>query len=417
MSSPAQIVDVRASSVAERLRAVVIALIAFLTLVDLFAAQAILPVLTKAYGVSPAAMSFAVNASTLGMAAGGLAVALFGARINRRLGIFASLGVLAVPTLLLSLLPSLPVFTALRIAQGLCMAAAFALTLAYLGERSGERRSTTDFAAYVTGNVASNLVGRLLSAGVADHFGLTANFLVLAALNLAGALLVYLTVRTMPGAMPNEMMPSAIRSASAAGWMAHFRNPRLVAGFAIGFCILFAFIGTFTFVNFVLVREPLSLGMMQVGLVYFVFLPSILTTPLAGLAASRVGAQPALWGGLVAALAGLPLLALPSLPAVLLGMVMVAAGTFFAQAVATGFVSRADQAERGSASGIYLASYFSGGLVGSVILGQIFDRVGWPGCVVGIGCALVIACALTFGLRAPAPYSSPPSAGYGKTPR
>ena len=54
------------------------------------------------------------------------------------------------------------------------------------------------------------------------------------------------------------------------------------ASFAIGFCILFAFIGTFTYVNFVLVREPLSLSRMALGFVYFVFLPSVLTTPLAG---------------------------------------------------------------------------------------------------------------------------------------
>ena len=89
---------------------------------------------------------------------------------------------------------------------------------------------------------------------------------------------------------------------------------------------------------------------------------------------------------------------------------MVAAGTFFAQAIATGFVNRAAEADRGSASGIYMASYFSGGLVGSVILGQVFDRVGWPGCVAGIGCALLIACALTFRLRAAASRSSPLSA-------
>jgi MFS family permease len=88
-------------------------------------------------------------------------------------------------------------------------------------------------------------------------------------------------------------------------------------------------------------------------------------------------------------------------------MVMVAAGTFFAQAIATGFVNGAAQGDRGSASGIYLASYFSGGLVGSVILGQIFDRVGWPSCVAGIGGALLTACALTFRLRAGAAHSSP----------
>jgi hypothetical protein len=43
-------------------------------------------------------------------------------------------------------------------------------------------------------------------------------------------------------------------------WAEHVRNPLLRPSFAIGFCILFAFIGTFTYVNFVLVREPLGLG-------------------------------------------------------------------------------------------------------------------------------------------------------------
>ena len=66
-------------------RTIVIGLIAFLTVVDLFATQAILPSLTQAYQVTPAAMSFAVNASTMGMAFSGLAVALFSRRINRRL--------------------------------------------------------------------------------------------------------------------------------------------------------------------------------------------------------------------------------------------------------------------------------------------------------------------------------------------
>lgn len=41
------------------------------------------------------------------------------------------------------------------------------------------------------------------------------------------------------------------------------RNPRLCAAFGIGFCILFVFIGTFTYVNFVLLRPPVSLGPMD----------------------------------------------------------------------------------------------------------------------------------------------------------
>ena len=62
------------------LRFFVIALTAFLTVVDLFATQAILPSLTKHFGVTPAQMGFAVNASTLGMAFSGLASAISVAR-------------------------------------------------------------------------------------------------------------------------------------------------------------------------------------------------------------------------------------------------------------------------------------------------------------------------------------------------
>jgi MFS transporter, YNFM family, putative membrane transport protein len=368
------------------LRFLIVAATAFLTLVDLFATQAILPALARAYGVSPATMSFAVNATTIGMAAGGLGVSVFSQFINRRLGIFISLSTLAVPTLLLATLPSLAVFTTLRLVQGLCMSAAFALTLAHLGEQNSQRDTATAFAAYITGNVGSNLIGRLLSAGIADHLGLAANFLTFAVLNLTGAALVWLTIRSMP--------PTAAQGIHPTRWLVHLRDARLVPAFMVGFCILFAFIGTFTFVNFVLVRPPLSLSMMQIGFVYFVFLPAVFTTPLAGTVVRTVGVRPAAWGGLALSLAGLPLLVVPQLSAVLTGMVLVSTGTFFAQAVATGFVSLAATTDRAGASGLYLACYFTGGLAGSVVLGQIFDRFGWHACVAGIGCALLVAIVL-----------------------
>ena len=181
-------------SIGVLLRTVVIGLTAFLTLVDLFATQAILPSLTRAYGVTPAAMGLAVNASTLGMAVAGLAVALFSRRIDRRMGILVSLALLSIPTALLASAPDLATFAALRIVQGLCMASAFTLTLAYLGEQCSMEDAGTAFAAYITGNVASNLVGRMMSAAVADHLGLASNFYFFAALNLAGAVLVYFTI-------------------------------------------------------------------------------------------------------------------------------------------------------------------------------------------------------------------------------
>src|SRR6266699_5262212 len=273
------------------LRSLVIGLTAFLTVVDLFATQAILPSLAQHYRVMPAAVGFAVNASTMGMGVAGLAVAFFSRRIDRRLGILLSLALLSIPTALLAVAPDLTTFTVLRILQGLCMASAFTLTLAYLGEACSAEDTGGAFAAYITGNVASNLIGRLVSAAVADHLGLATNFYVFAALNLVGAVLVYFTIsRTKPmdAVEPVPSSPFAI-------WGVHLRNAQLRASFAIGFLILFAFIGTFTYVNFVLVREPYAVGPMALGFVYFVFLPSIFTTPIAGQFVQRFGTRPTFW--------------------------------------------------------------------------------------------------------------------------
>src|SRR5207249_2796682 len=187
--------------------------------------QAILPSLARAYHVAPAAMGLAVNASTLGMAVAGLAVAGFSRRIDRRLGILLSLALLSIPTALLASAPDLATFALLRIAQGLFMSTAFALTLAYLGEACSAADAGGAFAAYITGNVASNFIGRMISAAVADHLGLATNFYVFAALNLAGAVLVYFTfARATPTA-------DAWHAASSPfdAWCAQLRNPQLRA--------------------------------------------------------------------------------------------------------------------------------------------------------------------------------------------
>lgn len=374
---------------------IIIGLVGFLTLVDLFAIQAILPTLADRFQAAPSAIGLAANASTLGMAAAGLAMAFIGARINRRAGVWISLAALSIPTLLLAAVHDLTVFSALRVVQGLFMASAFSLTMAYLAERCTAAQSAAALAAYITGGVASNLVGRLISGALSESFGVAPTFAFFAGLNLAGALLVWVAFKS---ATPMSSGANAARSPFAV-MLGHLKNGCLRASFAIGFLVLFAFIGTFTYVNFVLARAPIALSPMSLGVVYFVFLPSMFTTPLAGKVAGRFGARLSFIASLVFALAGLPMLLSPALPVVLAGLVIVGAGTFFAQATATGFVGRAAKYDRAAASGMYLASYYLGGLAGAALLGRIFDSAGWPATVAGVAIALALAGVLAATLK------------------
>ena len=276
------------------------------------------------------------------------------------------------------------------------MASALTLTLAHLGEAAmSADEAASAFAAYVTGNVASNLFGRILSSGLADSLGLSFNFYAFAALNLAGAVLAAFAIRNRqaPASATKQMSPFGIASLLS--------DPALRSAFLIGFCILFAFIGTFTFINFVLVRPPFSVGMMSLGLIYLVFAPSIITTPLAGKAVTKFGARTMLVASLFFSFLGLPLLVIPHLAAMLPGLVIVAVGTFFAQAVATGLVSRRASGARATASGLYLASYFSGGLAGTALLGHVSDRYGWVACIIGTGAALLVAACMALRVNEP----------------
>ena len=375
-------------------RSLLIAVIGFLTLVDLFATQAILPSLAQSYEVSAAQIGLAANASTLGMAISGLLVGVFSANIERKRAIALSLLFLSVPTAALAFAPNLTIFAILRVVQGLFMAAAFTLTLTHLAERC-EVRTAHALAAYVTGVVASNLIGRLTAAFVASLVGAEQSFLFFALLNMAGAALVAVALHR------NAREPMHRMGRFWTAWIVHLSDPALRRTFAIGFLILFGFIGVFTYVGFVLMRPPHALSMTALGLVFLVFLPSMITTPMAGSFVRRTGPGPAAAGSLAIALIGLLLVLVPNLYVVIAGLALVGIGTFFAQAVATGHVGRIASGDRAAASGLYLSSYYCGGLAGAAVIGQLFDRLGWAAAVAGVFAALALAALLGFKLVRP----------------
>ena len=376
-------------------RSTMIALIAVLALIDLFGSQALLPTLVETYGVTPASMGFAVNASTIGMAFASLVVAVFARRIDRKRGIWVCLALLSIPTVLLAHTDDLTTFTLLRVAQGVFMSAAFTLTLTYLSEECSITAIGGAMAAYITGNVASNLFGRLLASELAGNLGLAQSFYGFAALNLAGAVAAYLYLgaRDSHGHVPDDA-GSVIEA-----WKDHLTNARLVAMVGIGFILLFVFVATFTYANFILSEAPFALPQTMIGLVYFVFTPAILTTPLAAASVKRYGARASFHGAIAVSLVGLLLLLTQSLVLFLAGLAMVGAGLFFAQSVATGYVGRTATHDHAAANGLYLASYYLGGIAGAFVIGQVFALAGWSVAVLALATLTALAWVLSLRMQ------------------
>ena len=84
---------------------------------------------------------------------------------------------------------------------------------------------------------------------------------------------------------------------------------------------------------------------------------------------------------------------------VLLGLSLIGIGLFFAQAAVAGYVGRAAGHSHAAANGLYLSSYYLGGLFGAFTLGLVYEHLDWTGVTVAAVLALAIAMLLARALR------------------
>jgi predicted MFS family arabinose efflux permease len=352
------------------------------SLADLFAPQAILPDLALAFHITPMRAALAVNAATLGMMCGALLTFLCAPLLPRSQGIAAALSALALITASMALVHGAAAFATLRFAQGVLMSMAFALATAHAAEMFGPQGWTPMLmGAYVCGNIAGNIGGRILAGWFVAPGRPDAAFLALALLNAAGALVVFLL-------MPREaaVQPRSLRSQpeglKAAGWP-------LVACCAYGFLILCGFAGTFTYINFRLAAAPYSLTPSQVGATYLVFGAALLVTPSTGLVVRRFGFRRTGAAAALVAMAGVLLTLSQDLLGVLGGLSLVGVGSFTGQAAATSRVGLLPGGDKAARSAVYLFSYYAGGFVGTGLLGLLYASGGWNFCAWAL--ALVFA--------------------------
>ena len=196
-----------------------------------------------------------------------------------------------------------------------------------------------------------------------------------------------------------------------AAWLEHLRNAPLRRGFAIGFCILFAFIGTFTYVNFVLVRAAAG-GRHDGARLRLFRLPAVDRHHAARRPGRRAASAPGRPSGLRSRVAGagLPLLLTPSLPPCSSAWPWSASAPSSPRPPppASSAAPPPPTAARRAASISPATS--SAAWSARAVLGQVFDRLGWPACVAGVGLALGAAAWLAGRLNMAPQHTTAPSA-------
>lgn len=384
-------------SVYARTRTAAVVIAGFCAFLTLYAPQPLLPMLAAAFKTSAAAISLVVTASTVAVALAAPLAGMLSDRLGRRQIIVPAAFLLAVPTLLAATSNGLGQLLFWRFWQGIFTPGIFAITVAYINEE-WEEGAGSAIAAYVTGTVLGGFCGRTVAALVAAHFGWRWAFIAVGILNALGALAIWAW-------LPNGRRFARARPHTSGGqaMLRHLRNPRLLATYAVGFCVLFSLLGTFTYVNFYLSAAPFELTTAALGLLFVVYLVGAVITPIAGRSIDRVGHRFALVLAFAGGIAGILLTLIQTLPAVMIGLALCCTGVFVAQAAASSYIGTVADEALAAAVGLYSMFYYAGGSLGAALPGCFWIRGGWPACVALIAMvqALTIAVAMLFWRPAP----------------
>lgn len=390
-SQPVALVTRTAASVLTWRQLLSVFLCGTFAFLDLYCTQPMLPMLSHVFGVTETQVGITISASTVGVAISAALLALFGERLPRKKTIVVSMLALALCTLLTSVAPGLKALAVGRFFQGLATPGVFILTIAYVTEEWPAALVPRVMSAYVAGTVFGGFCGRFFGGILAEHFGWHAVFLVLGAGGLLGA--AFTAYLLAPSRNPSQARPAAISAAGPlAPILANLRNPRLLATFLVGFCMLFTLIATFDFITFYLSAPPFLLSTTGLSSLFAVYLIGLFATLAVGTVLGRIGLRHGMVAAASCSLLGVLLTLVPSLWVVALGLAFASSGIFIAQTCCNSFLRDAAPAgHRVAAAGMYICCYYIGGTVGGLLPGPLYRVAGWPGCVALIALALVTA--------------------------
>lgn len=339
------------------------------TFCSLYAAQPIQPLFKSEFQLS----NFqAILFTTLMMAPLGVAPLVYGyllesfsAKVMLRWALF----LLGVLELFFASAGSYFTLLALRGIQGLMIPAILTSLMTYISYTSPGDKVQHNIAAYIAATIVGGFLGRFLSGLFTDLFGWRFFFFALGLLLMLNSYLLRGMARDakLQYARPRLTEITALLRAKPYLWI-----------YASIFCLFFVFAALMNFLPFELKRINPASRETGVGLLYLGYgmglFVSLNTRRIIRYFGKEVDAIAA--GILVFALGTLSFMVEKYL-VMFLGMFVFCAGLFTAHSLLSGLVNKLAQDNKAIANGLYISFYYTGGTLGSVLPGAVFQRYGW----------------------------------------
>lgn len=372
----------------------------------LYNIQPLLPGFSRDFEVSAstAALSISFATITLGI------MMLFAGQLSEVVGrtpmMRWSTVAAAVVTALTAIAPSWGWMLGLRAMVGILLAGFPAVAMAYLREEVHPSSHARATGLYIGGTALGGMAGRLVSGGLAQAADWRWAMAGTAAYGLlcAGVVLV-----TLPASRNFHPAARSFRS-SLTSFVGVLRDSTLLGLYAIGGLVMGAYVAIFNITGFRLESAPYLLPVGIAGLIYLVNPLGAGSSIVAGRFAERLGRRAVVPLGFLVTMAGVLLTLASPVWLFIAGLAIVTIGFFAVHGVTSGWVvARAYLGDRstGSASAMYLFTYYLGSSILGTLSGTAWKHGGWSTLAIGTLIALALGLVISLLLRRTAAYTEP----------
>lgn len=345
---------------------------------SMYSVQPLLPFFTVQFNISASYASLAMSMTTLSVIIGLLVFGFLSDRHGRLLFIKVALILTVIPFLFMAFSDSFFHIVVWRFIQGFAIAGVPAAALAYISEEIDSQSMGLATSLYISSNALGGTIGRLVMGSVTERYSWETAFLSLALLGFIIFIIVWLA---LPKSKHFVQHCRSIKTDVHGFWI-HLKNPNLLILFGLGIILQISFTGMWTFIPFHLTEPPFSLSLKTISFIFLAYSLGIVGSPFASAIAEKIGINSIRTIGVLLLVSGIALTLSHSLFIIIVGLCLACLGFFTAHALTSATVSRSATHQKGSASSLYLVSYYIGVTCGSSLLSPIWGFYQWQGIVI-----------------------------------
>ncbi|SEF91523.1 MFS transporter [Vibrio hangzhouensis] len=363
-----------------------LALGSFLVFCNLYVFQPILPQLAQHFQVSEIEINWVFAASTLALSVCLVPWAITSESLGRRFVMLTGLAAIPVIGYMMLLTESLPTIVFLRACMGVALAAFASVAVAYMVEELSSEAFTRAIGGYIAANSLGGIAGRVAGGVLTGHFDWQTAVFAISSFTLLGVAIVALLLPKQQHFKPTRGLFFHHNRAL----VTHLSTPIVWVAMIIGGVNFALFVNLYSVMGFRLVAAPHNLPVALTSLIFLCYLAGTLTSKWTGKWRAHYSPITGMVLGTVLSMTGMLVAIIESVPAMLLGLLLISGGAFFTHTLAYAWVSQKATSAKATATALYLVHYYVGGSLGGFFLLYCWQHGKWLSVVEG-GMVLYLA--------------------------